>query len=113
MKIGVVSRLAREKLVSKSIREKVMWKAQAENWRVKCQAAFREYFARKAISRGTHETLYLEDFKCNFFTYHSYYIYSHYPQKWKGGYAEENLRKVSTTHTPLLERATHPWVRIP
>ena len=111
MKISAVSRLA-EKLASKGTCEKVTREAHAGSWRIKYPAAFREYFARNAISQGTRETLYLENFKCDFFTFHPYYKYHHYPQKWKGGYVEENPKKVSTTHLPLLERATRPWVRI-
>ena len=74
MKFSVVSRLAHKKLASKGSRKKA-----------KCQAAFCEYFARQTISRGTYETLNLEDFKCDFLTFHLYHIYPHY-SKSKGGY---------------------------
>ena len=80
MKIIAISRLACKKLASKRTCEKATWEAHVGSWRVKCQAVFCKYFMRKAVLRGTHETLCLEDFKCNFLILHPYYIYFHYPQ---------------------------------
>ena len=90
MKISAISRLARKKLESKGTR-KPTWEAHAGSWKVKCQAVFREYFIRKAISWGTHETLCLEDFKCNSYTLHPYYVYPHYPQKQIEGYSKRKF----------------------
>ena len=98
IKINEISRLARKKFVSKGSCEKTMWEVHARSWRVKCQVAFREYFARQAISRGTCETLCLEDFKCDFHTLHPYYIYLHYPQKCRRQLIE-NPRGFYNTHT--------------
>ena len=81
MKISKILRLARKKFVSKGSCKKAMWEAYAGSWRVKCQTTFREYFVRQAISWGTRETLYMEDFKCDFLSILSYYIYPHYPEK--------------------------------
>ena len=78
MKISAVSRLPHKNLANKSSHKKATWEAYVG---IKCQVVFREYFARKAISRGTHKTLRLEDFKCDFLTLHPYYIYPYYPQK--------------------------------
>ena len=69
MKISAISWLARKKFASKGSREKAMWEAHVGSWRIKCQVAFCEYFARKAILRGTCKTLYLKDFKCDFLTF--------------------------------------------
>ena len=80
MKISAVSRLARKQFTSKVFCKKATWEAHARSWKVKCQAAFREYFTRQPISRGTCETFCLKDFKCDFLTLHPYYIYFHYPQ---------------------------------
>ena len=81
MKISTILWLARKKFVSKGSCKKAMWEAYARSWRVKCQTSFREYFVRQAILRGTRETLYLEDFKCDFLSILSYYIYPHYSKK--------------------------------
>ena len=81
MKIIAVLWLSCEKLTSKGTRENATWEAHAGSWRVKCPSTFREYFARKTISRGTRENLCLKDFKYDFLAIHSYYIYFHYPQK--------------------------------
>ena len=40
---------------------------------------FESHFATQAKLRVTSETLYLEDFKCDFPTVYPYYIYPHYP----------------------------------
>ena len=85
IKISAISQLACKKFVSKGSCEKGTWEAYAESWRVKCQASFREYFAKKAISRGTCKTFYLEDFKCDFLTLHP-----HYPQKKERLFREKN-----------------------
>ena len=60
-----------------------MWEAYIESWRVKCQAVFRKYFVKQAILQGTRETFCLEDFKCDFLTFYSHYIYPHYLQKYQ------------------------------
>ena len=69
-----------------------------------CQ--FREYFTGKAFPWNTRETFCLEDFKCNLFALHSYYIYLHYPQKLWGGHSErKTLNRFSTTQLiHLLKR---------
>ena len=92
MKISAVSQLARKKFVSKGSYKKATWEAHAGSWRVKCQATFCEYFARQTISQGTHETIYLEDFKCDFLTLHPHYIYPRYPQKYVSAFQRENPR---------------------
>ena len=106
-KVNAVLRLPREKLASKGTHEKATWEAHSESWRVKCQAAFREYLTRKAILRGTHETFCLEDFKCDFLTF-THTIYTLITHKSKRDYSKKNPREVSTTHPPFLEKATHP-----
>ena len=88
-KISAILRLTCKKLSSKVTCKKVMWEAHAGSWRVKCQASFCKYFTRQVISRGTHETFCLEDFKCNFLNLHPYYIYSHYPQKHERPFREK------------------------
>ena len=60
---------------------KITWEAHVERWRVKCQAVFRESLCNLANPRVTRKTLCLNDFKCDSYTLHPYYIYPHYPQK--------------------------------
>ena len=68
-----------------------------------CQ--FHECLARRANPRDSRETLYLEDFKCDFLTLHPYYIYPYYPQKYERLFKEKNPRYIFyNTHTHLLER---------
>ena len=62
---------------------KVTWEAHTRSWRVKCQTIFASHFATWLTPRVTCETLYLDDFKCDSYTLHSYYIYPHYPQNCK------------------------------
>ena len=76
---------------------------------------FASHFVTQAKSRVTHETLYLDDFKCDSYILHSYYKCPYYPQNWKEAFQnktlERFLREVSTTPT-LLKRTTHPKERI-
>ena len=72
---------------------------------------FSSHLATQAKSQVTHETLYLDDFKCGISSSLPYYIYPHYPQNYEKTIKKKNHKEVSTTHPPLLERATHPKVR--
>ena len=110
MKISAVLPLAHKKFASKGSCEKVTWEAQARSWRVKCQVAFCEYFARKAISRGTYKILCLEVL---IVTFHIFYptIYTLITHKSKKRLIKENPREVSTKHPPFRERVIHPSVR--
>ena len=104
-KISTVLRLARKKFVSKGSREKGTWEAHARSWRVMPDCQFYDCLARvmpsyqfrdclmsRANPRGTHETLCLEDFRCDLLTFHPYYIYPHYPQKYERLFKEKNPR---------------------
>ena len=69
---------------------------------------FVSHFMTQAKPRVTHETLYLEDFKCDLSYSLPYYIYPHYPQYCEEGIQRENPRMVSTTqHTHFLERESY------
>ena len=77
IKINAVSWLAHKKLVSKGTHEKATCEAHDYKLKSHDSLSFSEYFARKVISQGTWETLYLAKIKCDFSTLHSYYIYLH------------------------------------
>ena len=49
-------------------------------------------FASVSREGPTRETLCLEDFKCDFFILHPYYIYPHYSQKYERPFREKNPR---------------------
>ena len=70
---------------------------------------FRDCLASRANPRGTHETLCLEDFRCDLLTFHPYYIYPHYPQKYERLFKEKNPRQVfyNTTHPSFRERESY------
>ena len=63
---------------------------------------FASHFATQAKSQVTRETLCLENFKCDFPTLHSYYIYPHYLQNCKEAIQRKILERFYNTH--LLER---------
>ena len=72
--------------------KKGTWEAHAESWRVMLSCWFCECLAGKAFLWNTRETFCLDDFKCDFLTLHPYYIYSHYPQKYRRLFREKNSR---------------------
>ena len=92
LKISAVSQLACEKFARRLTREKGMWEAHAGSWRVMPGCQFHECLMRRANPRGTHKTLYLENFKCDLLTLHPYYIYPYYPQKYERLFREKNPR---------------------
>ena len=81
IKISAISQLAREKFMRTVTREK--GHVRSTCWKMKSQvpASFRECFVRQAILWGTRITFRLKDFKCDFVTFHPYYINPHYPEK--------------------------------
>ena len=52
----------------------------------------------------TRKTLCLDDFKCNSYTFHSYYIDPHYPQNWKLAIQKKTLERF-LQHTHLLRES--------
>ena len=52
----------------------------------------------------TRKTLCLDDFKCNSYTFHSYYIYPYYPQNWKLAIQKKTLERF-LQHTHLLRES--------
>ena len=69
-----------------------------------CQAVS---FASISRVRSSHEIVAKHSawriFKSDFLTLHPYYIYPHYPQKWRGHSERKTLREVSTTHPSIRE----------
>ena len=63
--------------------QKVTWEAYARSWRVKCQTIFRESLHDLANLRVIRKILCVDDFECDSYTLHLYYIYSHYPENCK------------------------------
>ena len=54
-------------------------------------------------------------FKSDFFIFHPYYIYPHYPQKYQGGHSvRKTLDSFSTTHThthtPIFQRESYSFL---
>ena len=64
------------------------------------------HFARRAISRGTRKTLWLEDFKYGSYTLHPHHIYSHNPLKCEEAIQKKTLDRF-LQHTHLLERENY------
>ena len=80
---------------------KVTWEVHAGSWRVKCQAIFWESLCDLANLWVTRETLCLDDFKCDSYTLHPYYIYHHYQQKCIETIQKKTLKKF-LQHTHLV-----------
>ena len=66
------------------LQEAYPWKSHVRStcWKLKSHA-------RRTNPWDTHETLCFEDFKCDFLTLHSHYIYPHYPQKYERLFREK------------------------
>ena len=77
-------------------------------WKLKSRARLsisRLCRVSKTFSRNTRETLCLEDFECDFFTLHSYYIYPNYPQKYERPFREKKPQISFLQHnTPIFQR---------
>ena len=92
--------------------QRATWGAHAGSWRVKCQRWISRVTRDLANSRVTREILYLDDFKCDYYTLHPYYIYPHYPQNCKESIQKKTLESflqhiylVKESYTSLSENS--------
>ena len=71
----------------------ITWGVHAGSWRVKCQTVLCESLRDLANLRVTHETLCLEDYKCDLSSSLPYYIYPYYPQNCNGAIQKKTLER--------------------
>ena len=90
---------------TRSLREANLWKSHVRSIRLEveesCQAIFWESLCDLANLWVTRETLCLDDFKCDSYTLHPYYIYHHYQQKCIETIQKKTLKKF-LQHTHLV-----------
>ena len=83
-------------------------------WKLKSQCVSRLISRLGQLTRWLARCTNGWDFKCDCYTLHPYYIYSHYPQNCKEVVQKKTLKREMSTTPTLLERATHPqeWMVI-